>query len=118
MRIKMKFLNLDTFAKDERILTIDGVRHSMKEMSVSDYIELNNKAEEMDKGETVSTVQSVEFMIDSITKIFPTLTVDILKQRSMGDLAYISSFARGELDAHLEEQNQEAEKSGAVKKKK
>jgi hypothetical protein len=114
----MKILNLDSFAKEDRVLTIDGIQHKMKEMSVEDYIELNNKAEQMDEAESQSTVTSVEFMMESISKIFPTATKEILVKRSMNELAYISSFARGELDEQLKLEEQTAVATGAARKKK
>ena len=116
--IKMKILNLDSFAKENRVLTIDGIQHKMKEMSVEDYIDLNNKAEQMDEAESQSTVTSVEFMMESISKIFPTATKEILVKRSMNELAYISSFARGELDEQLKLEEQAAVATGAARKKK
>ena len=85
-----KILNLNSLAKEEKILTIDGTSYPMKDMSVEDFIELTRRAEAVDKKEDVGLADK----IDTVCISFPTCPKTVLRKRSLEELNAIVEFAR------------------------
>lgn len=89
-----KVLNLDSIAKETRVLKLDGVSYPMKETSVRDYIELTKRAEEIEKKGDESLSTRIEFLVDAILMSFPTCSAEVLNARTFEELNAISEFAR------------------------
>ncbi|MGZ8172581.1 MAG: hypothetical protein ACXWT0_01635 [Methylobacter sp.] len=90
-----KILNIDGLGKKEdRAITLKGVSYPLKEMSVGDYIKINEMAEEVDKKGDISPVDTVKFLVESIAISFPTCPKEILMELTSAELSIISTFAR------------------------
>lgn len=96
---KAKMLNLDEVAaREERIVVLKGVEYPMKAVSVKDFIEMTKRGEEADE-KNMSFAESVEWLIDMVSKVFPTIPKDVLDDLTMPQLNAILELAKGEAEA-------------------
>lgn len=95
----MKTLNLDTFAKAERTITIAGKTYEVMEMTVENFIETTRAAERL--GDSASFVDQVEETISMILRSVPTIDRDVLKKLSLEQMTTIVKFIRGDMDEQI-----------------
>lgn len=82
-----KILNLDTLETDvEKTLVLKGQSHTFRPLSVSEFITAMKEAEARQKamredGEEMQPSELAEYMIDQITRAFPTMSA-----ADLGDL--------------------------------
>ena len=89
-----KILNIDSLKKEDRIITLQGVSYPMKEMSVGDFIKVNQLQEAVDANESASNADRAAFMVDSIGVSFPTCPKEVLLECSFEEINAIAAFAR------------------------
>jgi hypothetical protein len=91
-----KILNLDKLVKEAgRQLVLEGATHNIREMSVTDFIEVTRMAEAMQRdGATVA--DQVEATVKLIVRLIPTITEETLVKLPLETLSEIASFVRGE----------------------
>ena len=95
-----KVLNIDALQKEERTITLQGASYPMKEISVEDFLKLNdliNEANEIAKTSDDPNsvgVERVKFLIESIRVSFPTCPKSALHACTFPELTAISDFAR------------------------
>ena len=94
-----KMLNLDDVsAKEERVLRVKGEEYPMKTMSVHDFIELTRRGEELDASEDTKVTDQLEWMVEMVELLFPTIPDEVLKEFSLDELGMIINFARSNVD--------------------
>jgi len=89
-----KILNIDALAKEDRVITLEGVTYPIKDVSVEDFIRINEMAEEADRKENPTTSDRVLFLAETVFISVPTCPRDILMKRSLNELNMIAAFAR------------------------
>lgn len=118
-----KMLNLDDFAKEQRVLKLNGETHEMKDASVGDFIEITKMTEKLEKSS--SFVEQLEFTIKLCQMRFPTLKEETLRNLNFEQLNAILQFANAvdpieemgdeEAQKEAEAANEEAGESGEGK---
>lgn len=95
-----KVLNLDTFALTSKSVTINGVEHHFRPLTVEGFIEQTKKLEETLKDENgeFTLVGAVEQQIDAIVLAFPTIKPEELRALPMEKLGALVKFARDTSD--------------------
>ncbi len=86
-----KFLNLDEYVPDEKIITLGGVKHSMREITVEEYIAKVKAARDVVEAD-LTVDQQVEKTIEMIVEAFPTMTPALLKPLTLSQLTLILDF--------------------------
>lgn len=89
-----KILNIDSLKKEERIITLQGVSYPMKDMSVGDFIKVNQMAEAADAKENPTNSDRVTFLVESVAISFPTCPKEVLFDCSFEEINAIAAFAR------------------------
>jgi len=89
-----KVLNIANLAKKDQELKIDGESYPMKQMSVSDFLELTKRAEVIDATKGESLITRVEFLVETVCLSFPTCPPEVLTSQTMTTLNAIVDFAR------------------------
>lgn len=88
-----KLLNLDDFATAQKVVTIDGVQHEMRELTVQEFID---KAAEARKNQTATeslTIdQQTDKAIEMVTDAFPTIPVERLRKLKLSQLTVLLDF--------------------------
>lgn len=87
-----KYLNLDQLVQEERVVTIGGVQHTMKEMSVEDFIVLQQEAGKL--SEDASMGEQIEALVKMIARSFPTMKEAELRALPLRHLNAILEFTR------------------------
>lgn len=110
-----KVINLAALSKEPTvvIVTEDGERHEMKRATVGSFIDNIKIIESL--GVNASTEEEMNVMIQIITRAFPTISEQMVKDWPLEHLQSISEMARGqnsELVSSSEEEAKEAEDSG------
>jgi len=109
-----KIINLDELRKPTPlVIVVDGARHELKPATVESFLE-NVKAIE-DMGVNATVAQEFDAMIGIITRSFPTLTEQQVRQWSVEQLRYLVELTRGANDEIVstdEEEMTEAKNSG------
>lgn len=108
----MKMLNLDTFAKEDRTITIKGVVYDVQEMTVENFIETTKAIEALEDKEKQSNADQIETTIDMILRSVPKLPRDILRTMSLDKMAVIAKFLRGEMDEEITKSVESANTEG------
>lgn len=107
-----KILNIDSFAKDERSIKLDGVEYPITEMTVDNFIATSIQAQKL---EGADLVQQVEATIDMIRRSVPTIPAEVLRGVKLDHLQVITSFIRGD---HLVEGVEDTDATVATDEKK
>lgn len=105
-----KILNISGLTKtnESRVIVIEGVRHEMKELSVADFIYINDKAQAEDNNPDSSFATKLKFLIETIKISFPTCSEEDLGKQTIEALYTIAAFARdGSLPEGMVDENQE-----------
>jgi hypothetical protein len=89
-----KILNIDALSKEERVITLEGVSYPIKDVSVEDFIRINEMAEEADKKDNPTTSDRVLFLAETVFISVPSCPREILMKRSLHELNLIAAFAR------------------------
>lgn len=89
-----KILNIDALSKEERVITLEGISYPIKDVSVEDFIKINEMAEEADKKENPTTSDRVMFLAETVFISVPSCPREILMKRSLHELNLIAAFAR------------------------
>lgn len=92
----MKVLNLDSFTKPKRTITLDGKEFAVVEMSVENFIETQQAAERL-KGVDDQTLQ-VNETVAMVHRFVPSCSVQILLKLPMEALGAILAFVQGNLE--------------------
>jgi hypothetical protein len=114
-----KILNIGGLTKtnESRVIVIEGVKHEMKELSVSDFIYINDKAQAEDANPDSTFATKLKFLMESIRISFPTCSEEDLGKQSIEALYAIAAFARdGSLPEGMVDEVQAEE--GALEEKK
>ena len=107
----MKILNIDALAKATRSITLGGVTHEIKEMTVENFIETTKQAEALEKEGGATFSDQIEATISMIKRSIPTIEEAQLRALSIEQLVMVSKFLRGELDGEeVAEEGDEAKK--------
>lgn len=97
-----KLLNLDDLSQqEERVLILGGVDYPMTEMTVKDFIEINQDAQAL-KGET-DPGTLMETTINLIQRSFPTCPREVLLGLGLTKLNRIMKFTSEAPEEVLEE---------------
>ncbi|MGZ8497416.1 MAG: hypothetical protein ACXWXL_03335 [Candidatus Binatia bacterium] len=94
-----QLLNMDGLKKGPaRILTLNGNQHTAKELSVSDFIKINDLTDQyqtkVKNGEMSSDLGLIHYMIDVALVYFPTCAREQLFELSFEKLEIIAKYAR------------------------
>lgn len=91
-----KILNVDGLesANEERIITLNGKQHVMKDVSVGDYLKINQLVKQFNESGDMSIEAQAEFLISTILVSFPTCSKQELIDLDFDKLSAISEFAR------------------------
>jgi hypothetical protein len=106
----MKVLNLDSMVKVTKSVTLKGVEHEVKEMSVDDFVFANAEAKKLESikagDQTVGdqTVAMCESMVALLDRVIPTIGAQQLRGLSFNQLDALTAFVNG----ILEEETQNA----------
>jgi hypothetical protein len=99
----MKALNLDSLVGDERTVTLDGVVHKVREMSVTDFVAASQEAKRLEKmGAEADTEVNLKSSVDHIARVLPTIPRERLESMSLRQLGVLVSFVNGTLEAQSE----------------
>ena len=91
----MKILNMDDFAKPDRILTLEGVEHEVRDLSVEEFIEVNQAIREL---EDKPVLDHIKHTCEVLSKHIPTIPVARFRAMSIPQITIVAQFVRGELD--------------------
>ena len=97
----MKILNIDTFAQVKRQISMAGVLHDVREVSVQQFINSLKAAEELEaanQGAPETLSQQVENSVNSICDSIPSIPREVLLKQPIEALHAIMQFIRGEFD--------------------
>lgn len=88
-----KLLNLDDFQSAQKVLTLDGVQHEMREMTVQEFIDKASqaRADQAAAGE-MTLEEQVEKAVEMIHDAFPTVTKERLRKLRMQQLTVLIDF--------------------------
>jgi hypothetical protein len=89
-----KILNIDALVKEERVIKLEGVTYQIKDISVADFIKINQMAEEADKKEEPTVAERVMFLAETVFISVPDCPKEVLMKCSLAELNMIASFAR------------------------
>lgn len=90
----MKFLDLDKFTPATgRFLRVAGQDHAINAIGVGAFIDTNLFLKGMDQNDAA---QQLQFTVDTILKLVPTLGHDQLNSYTLEQLNKIADFVRGE----------------------
>lgn len=92
-----KLLNLDAIQPDARSIVINGVEHSLPEMTVQTFITTSKLARKLAE-EGADTLAQIEATIEMIAMCVGTLSAEDLRKLSLAQLGKIAAFIRGEDD--------------------
>ena len=95
-----KVLNLDAFVETKRSVTLDGVDHFVKEMSVEYFVKAQKAAEEMKKPD-ITAVDEFQKTVELIQSLIPTISVEVLSALSIPKLTQLGKFVQGMLDDEI-----------------
>lgn len=91
-----KILNLDELeASVDKVLIFKGVSHEYRPYTVGEFITVMKTAEARDKAGEHSVSESVEYMVETINRSFPTVSSDDLRGLSLDRLRLITDFVNG-----------------------
>ncbi|WP_374335531.1 hypothetical protein [Methyloversatilis sp.] len=108
----MKVLNLDSLAKPRKAITINGVRHVVKDMTVEDFIEVARAAEKYESEDaSISLLERFNESLNGVKRALPTITDEEIKKLNVDQLGAINKFIRDELieDSEVQEVQEEEE---------
>lgn len=108
----MDVLNLDSLAPAKtQTLVLDGVTHTLKSMSVEDFIVATREAKQLEavKDDPVAWVEST---VRFITRSFPTLDEARVRKLDMAEMWLITKFINGELEAEAAKAAPEGDGAG------
>jgi hypothetical protein len=103
----MKVLNLDKLGLVTRKVILFGEKHSVVDMTVSNFIETTMKAESLEAED--SPVKQVESAIEMVIRSIPTADSAKLKLLNLDQLKAIVEFIRGDDVEGVEESSEESE---------
>ncbi len=89
-----KILNIDALVKDKREITLEGITYPVKDISVEDFIKINNMADVADAKAAPTTADRVLFLAETVLISIPTCPKEVLMKRTLDELNLIASFAR------------------------
>jgi hypothetical protein len=96
----MKALNLDQLAKVERTLTIEGVEHSVMEMTVGNFIETSAESKRLLN--IKDPAEQLKATVALIQRSVPSLNPDTLHRMSFDKLHMVVQFIQGSMDDEKE----------------
>lgn len=100
-----KILNLDEIETGvEKAFILGGKTHVMKPLSVLEFITQTKRLEEM-RATDASAEASLEFMVDSICKAFPTVAREDVYALDMDRVRQLTDYINTDLEAEAEEGN-------------
>jgi hypothetical protein len=108
-----KYLNIDDFAPEKKILTIAGVEHVMHQVTVQEFVELMRDNKDEPTMEELPVDERVMKLVDQIQKAFPTVPTSELTALSIEQLTAIIQFVMGTLE---EEAQAKAKAQGGKEK--
>lgn len=92
----MKVLNLDKLtAHTGRALRIDNVDYPIQAMGVDDFIDTTNRVKELEQAESLDVMVQLQFMLDVICKLVPTVPREKLGKYNLETVSAIAEFVRG-----------------------
>lgn len=99
-----KMLNLDEIKAEEKVLKLCGKEHTMKEMSVEDFIKLTKETEKYESGaKEMSLSEQMESLVDMVLKAFPTCPREDLMSQKLDMLTVILKFVRSDVEPDEED---------------
>lgn len=109
-----KILNLDDLQDTtDKALIFKGVTHNFAPFTVEAFIAQMKKAEAQDKRTDVPASEYVEYMVELVTRSFPTVDADVLRKEPLDRLKLISDF----VNDIGQEENEAAPKAAAKNSK-
>lgn len=100
-----KILNLDEIETGvEKSFILGGKTHVMKPLSVLEFIAQTKRLEEM-RASDPSAEASLEFMVDSICKAFPTVDRQDVYSLDMPRIQKLTDYINADLEAEADEGN-------------
>lgn len=95
----MKILNIDSFAEIKRQITLKGKSYPVEEITLQQFIDNLNAAEQLDTAGTVETLaRQMEHAATAIAQAIPTLPEAEVRQLKVPAIHAVLQFIRGELD--------------------
>lgn len=99
-------LNIDDFARVERVLRFKGVDHEIKELTVQQFIDNLKQAEELEKAGKLKNAPEnlsaqVESTVKNILESVPTFPENELRALKVPALTAIMHFIRGDMDKEV-----------------
>lgn len=95
----MKALNLDALATVKQTVTLHGVEHAVKDMSVQDFVAASQEAKRLEKlGDAVDMETNIKASIDHIKRVLPTIPAEQLQALSLQQLGVLVKFVNGTLE--------------------
>lgn len=106
-----KYLNVDSLVPDKKVLTIQGVDHEMRQVTVKEFLELvrTEKGENELMDENTPIDVRIVGLVEQIKKAFPTVPEDHLTSLRIEQLAAVIKFTVGSLEEEQQAKNQAAE---------
>ena len=95
-----RILNLDAFVETKRSVTLDGVDHFVKEMSVQYFVKAQKAAEEM-KRPDITAADEFQKTVELIQFLIPTISLADLSALSIPKLTQLGKFVQGMLDEEI-----------------
>lgn len=107
-----KILNVDALQDEVRMITLNGVSHQMKELSVGDFIKITKLEDEAEKKGELSFADRVDFLVKYICLVFPTCTNEELYDCDFQKINALFAFAKdGTLPEGVNQKEEEEEDS-------
>lgn len=102
-----KILNLDEVSPQaEKVIKLNGKEHLLAPITVGEFIRVTREAEAIDakqvKGKPQKISEQFEYFIQTITRSFPTITEEELKDMDLSKLKYIVDFIHSEVEVEAE----------------
>jgi hypothetical protein len=92
-------LNLDDLETGvEKTIILKGVKHSFAPFSVENFIENLKTLERYSNQDEVPVSEYMEHMIDMVSRGFPSLGLETIRQMPMTQLKAINDFIQGQTE--------------------
>jgi hypothetical protein len=92
-----EILNVDgLISQESKVVKIAGVEYPVAPMNVGDFLKISKMAKDVtnEQGVEESMIETIVFLIDSISIRLPTCPADVLNQCNMAQLNAIANYIR------------------------
>jgi len=92
----MKILNVDSIAAPKKFVNIKGERYQVKEMTVADFIEVAQAAENFDD-ENATLLDRFEVSMRAVKRALPDIKDEVLRSLTVDQMGVVNRFLRDDL---------------------